>query len=72
MTEFFSKDHKHKHYMVTTKKEFEPIDPSIYQDIPELADADLYEMIEYAYLMCNSPCNDIKKVVVRKEISLNG
>jgi hypothetical protein len=53
--------HKHKHYFVTLKTEFEPIDPS------EFDEDDLFKKVEYAVLMCNSPCNDVKKVIVRKE-----
>lgn len=58
--------HKHKHYFVTVKKEFEPIEMLDAMNID--SDQDLYVMREYAYLMCNSPCNDVKKVIVRKEV----
>ncbi len=60
--------HKHKHYFSTSKKEFEPVDPSLYRDIPELADQEVYVMKEYAIYTCNSPCLNTIKVEVKKEI----
>jgi hypothetical protein len=57
--------HTHKHYFVTNKTEFEPVDPDKYEE------EDLYRKNEYAILMCNSPCNDVKKVIVRKEVKLD-
>ena len=57
--------HQHKFYFVTTKKEFEPLNPEKYQE------EDLYKMVEYAVLMCNSPCNAVKKVIVKKEVKLD-
>lgn len=50
--------HKHKHYFVKNVKEFEQLD----SDNPEI-----YELVEYALVMCNSPCNHIKKVRIYKE-----
>lgn len=72
MTDIFSAiKHKHKHYFSTSKKEFEPVDPSLYQDVPELAGREVYVMKEYATYTCNSPCLDTVKVEVRKEIAIN-
>ena len=69
MIDLLKQNHVHKYYFTTSKKEFEPINPDAYASTPELAGLDLYEMVEYAVLMCNSPCNDVKKVMIRKEIS---
>lgn len=66
MTEFFASKHIHKHYFVKNIKEFEAIDPD------KFGAEDLYVLREYALLMCNSPCNDIKKVIIRKELKLDG
>lgn len=65
MADIFTKKHVHKHYFVKNSKEFEPIDPDKY------GVEDMYIMKEYALLMCNSPCNDVKKVIVRKEVRLD-
>lgn len=65
MTEIFSKKHVHKHYFVTQKTEFEAIDPE------KFGEEDLYRKIDYAVLMCNSPCNDVKKVIIKKGVSLD-
>ena len=56
--------HKHKHYFTTTKTEFEPVNPEKYNE------EDLYKRTEYAYMMCNSPCNNVKKIKVVKGMSL--
>jgi hypothetical protein len=45
--------------------EFEAIDPE------KFAEEDLFKKKEYALLMCNSPCNDVKKVIIRKELKLD-
>lgn len=63
MTEIFT--HRHKHYLADTKIVFEPVDPE------KFGEEDLYKRVEYAVLMCNSPCNDVKKVEIRKETKLN-
>lgn len=62
LSKFTPNRHEHKHYFSSTKTEFEQLNPSIYGE-------DIYKRVDYAYLMCNSPCNDIKKVVVKKEPS---
>jgi hypothetical protein len=41
----FQRDHDHRWYMAQTRKDFEPTD--------EAAGHTLYEMVEYAYLVCN-------------------
>lgn len=46
--------HQHKFYYMTTKTTFEPVGDD---------DSDLYRRVEYFYLMCNSPCNAVKRVV---------
>jgi hypothetical protein len=57
--------HVHRHYMTDTKVMFEPVSPEKY------GEEDLYKRVEYAILMCNSPCNDVKKVTVKKEAQIN-
>lgn len=57
--------HQHKFYYVSIKHEFEPLDPEQFGE-------DIYRRIEYMYLMCNSPCNAVKKVVVNKEFRDDG
>jgi hypothetical protein len=71
MIDLLKQNHVHKYYFTTSKKEFEPINPDSYGDVLALAGLDLYEMVEYAVLMCNSPCNDVKKVIIHKETSYN-
>ena len=56
--------HFHKHYLVNTKFEFEPLDPEEHGE-------DAYRRVEYAVMMCNSPCNNVKKVKVEKELTLD-
>lgn len=58
------KAHIHKHYFVQNKYEFELLDPEKFGE-------DIYKRVEYTYLMCNSPCNHVKKVIVKKELSLD-
>lgn len=55
--------HRHRHYFTTTKTEFEPLDPEEFGE-------DAYRRAEFAYMMCNSPCNHVKKVPVHKEAHL--
>lgn len=49
--------HQHKFYYMTSKSVFEPVQLEHYKD------KNLYERIEYIYLMCNSPCNAVKRVL---------
>lgn len=63
--------HRHKFYFVTVKKEFEPVGMLDSMSLDSEKEKDLYEMREYAYLMCNSPCNKVKKVIVEKEVKAN-
>lgn len=49
--------HEHRFFNTTQKKEFELVDP---EDVG--GRNDLYEMVEYAYLMCS--CSLVKKVRV--------
>lgn len=60
-TDIFPRKHVHKHYFISNKTEFEAVDPEKY------GEEDLYKKVDYVLLMCNSPCNDVKKVVVRKD-----
>lgn len=65
MADIFPREHKHKHYFVKNTVEFEAVDPEKFDQ------EDLFHKKEYALLMCNSPCNDVKKVIIRKEIRLD-
>ena len=66
MGDIFPRKHVHKYYFSDNKIVFEPIDPE------KFGEEDLYKRVEYAILMCNSPCNDVKKVEIRKEVNING
>lgn len=56
--------HTHKHYFAQTKYEFEPLDPEEHGE-------EAYRRVEYAVMMCNSPCNHVKKIEVVKGVPLN-
>lgn len=64
MTDILKRKHVHKHYFTQTKFEFEPLDPNEFGE-------DTYRRVEYAYMMCNSPCNHVKKSKVEKELKLD-
>lgn len=53
--------HEHRWFNTTTKKEFELVDPD-----DAGGRSDLYQMVEYAYLMCS--CTVVKKVAVIEDI----
>mgnify|MGYP000495305858 FL=1 len=49
--------HKHKYYYATIKKEFEP------RPADNVPGDDLYELVEYAYAVCN--CGAARKTEVK-------
>lgn len=64
--------HKHRYHLQSTKKEFEPVQPELFEG-SDIAGLDVYVMVEYAYLMCMDPsCNHVYKIIIQREKDTNG
>lgn len=63
-----SHKHEHKWFFLTTKNSFDPVKIPAALNLPDLSsNVGLYNMVEYAYLICNACTTVIKRKVLTKE-----